>query len=513
MHYQKKVKAVIAVFLCTVLCIAAVSTPALHADAAGVSPGLNYVIDIILSKVGVHASQQYLEKFVEDVKTAWETERAGYETYCTENNLDPTDIQSQWQYRDECLTYNIHKYMISAVWAGTAGGVSLLKDLTNVAIVNSLLDTEDSTNISSGDEINIPDEAVEAVYEDFQNFVKEEGLGYYYVPVYKANEISVDIFTDRTSYDNFVLYVESSPNNTPVAAQFRGTTYNKAVRIYDNSLCPLYVGVPHNPNDYEYVKLYSYNDEWQFVSPYTWYYDGSGTIDINFTDSTSYSSYSSNANAQIDVRFSYSTDSYTTFNIMKFYAKERGRQIIFDSVSSMKSYSVGQRPVYYTTNNVYDNSVDNSIKVSGDYLINNGTYSYDTIYNNIQEGDIVNDNSINEVVNNTNSTIINNYYTESSGGDNSGGNSDDSGGGIGSLIGGIGDLLDFIVGVIGDLISVLTGFLDTIYNLLKSVGGTFTNFSGLLGELFVFIPKELIDLLTAGIGAGIAIALWKMFRR
>ena len=182
----------------------------------------------------------------------------------------------------------------------------------------------------------------------------------------------------------------------------------------------------------------------------------------------------------------------------------------------MKDYSVGIRPYYATTDDIYDNSVDNSINFTGDYIINNADkLSYDTVYNEIVNQNDYSENVVNNIVNDNTQTIINNYYyTNPDGGGDSGdsGDSGGSGGGLGSLIDGIGSVLNFIVTLIGDVLGLIAEFLDTVYVMIKNLGGSFTNFSNLLGELFTFIPQDLLDLIEAGIGVVIVVVVWKLFR-
>ena len=174
------------------------------------------------------------------------------------------------------------------------------------------------------------------------------------------------------------------------------------------------------------------------------------------------------------------------------------------------------------TYNNYDSTSNNNTVNTNTNQINNSTTTNSNIYNqstsNYREGDYY-DNTSNvtnidqSVINTTTQTIINNYYGDDSGGDDNGG-----GGGGGDDDSPIWEaLLQAIVSFfrkIGELIAaILTGILGLLTEVLDAIAEITTNFTGVtdfLGQVFDFLPSEIVSVLLLGATLGILISLIKM---
>lgn len=484
-------------------------TPALEVSAAStVNVSSETLYDIALAKVGIHVNNSLLSRLVNSHINALTGTAQSYWGFCKTEGLEKNaESWSAYVNSDSYATPIMQvvswlqqtEFFLKWCWNNDE------TDFLGSDLVNAVLGKDTAL---AGESYKLDDELVESIHDDFQTFIDLEGLGYYYVPVYDYNKLDVADFADIDSFTNLKEFINNHDSNIPIAEKYQNYNKKGLIYIWSSNKDTMYV----RPN-IDYDKISFYSNDW---SPSNLYYfcDQTYTWNLPCLDNTTMISYNTSfKNTFVDQLLL--TGDVNGFSHLRFYGKEPGRQIIFNTLDDLKMYSVGQRPVYYTTNNFYDNSVDNSVEVTGDYLVNNGgALSYDTIYNQIQEGDVTTDNSINEIVNSNNQTIINNYYyTEDTGDSGSGDSGSGSfGDGIASFFEGLKSILDFLLGIIGDLATTLTSFLGSVYDLIKNIGGQFTGFSELLGELFVFIPQEIIDLLTAGIGVIIVVCIFKWLK-
>lgn len=84
---------------------------------------------------------------------------------------------------------------------------------------------------------------------------------------------------------------------------------------------------------------------------------------------------------------------------------------------------------------------------------------------------------------------------------------------LGSLVGGIfSSIFGFLGNIISGLLSGITSIIGTLGNVFKSIIGLGGQFGGFLSSALVFIPKEIIDLIIAGISVAIICAVIKFIR-
>lgn len=507
-HFQKRFTKMIAFAMSAIIII---STMTVNVQAAvltttGTTLSLEKVIDMALTKTGIVANNNFLQKTQASILNMMNNTASSYSNYCEANALEKNEeTWAQYLSSDAYISlgfqlpYFILQCAEFLMWNLTPELYETDQERIQVAL-KALAGT---ASCVQGQTYSMSDEAVEYVRDTFDDVVETEGLGYYYVNVYPSNSIDINLFKSLADYQNCVSYIDSGLYNTAVFHM------SNCAYILDNWDKVYYVRQYSNFD--RPIRIYA--EDWNiFTNQY--YIEFNASKDIIWCDATTFKEYAVNEQFYTTCYIGESKSGYAG---LKFYSKEGGRQIIFEDITAMKEYSVGIRPFYSITDNYYDNSVDNSINFTGDYIVNNADkLSYDTIYNEIVNQNDYSENVVNNIVNDNTQTIVNNYYyTNPDGGGDSGDGGDDngSGGGLGALIDGIGSVLNFIVTLIGDALTLVTGFLDTIYTLLKNLGGSFTNFSGLLGELFTFIPQELIDLISASISVTIAVCLICLLKR
>lgn len=527
MQFQKRLIKVVAMFLCaltitfsitsslTINSYAAESTASASAELT-----LTKVIDMALTKTGVIANNNWLQKVQASFLNMMNGTASSYSSYCESNGLEKNEeTWTQYLSSDAYigLGFAIPNFVLQSVWAiewMLAPEQYAEEQKQMQAAVQALAETATCVQAET---YKLKDEAVEFVRDTFDDIVAEEGLGYYYVPTMKPSDVDVNWFNNSTYYNNFKTYINSSDNVTAISVASNSSYKFYDVYLYSNANCFNYVAYNKNSG------FYLYNDDWSSGKLLAYHFNlKSNYLTINYSDEESFKTLTGYTNKYEEYTLYQNSTLYSgTFvkssYVLLLFTKDGRQQIVYKTYNDFKNYNGGNKPVYHVTSDTYDITKDNSISYTGDYIINNGqNYSYDTVQNTIDNSvDNSTDESVTTIVNDSYNTIINNYYyTSPDSGEGGSGDSDDdsSGGGIGAIIDGIGSLLNFIVTLIGDVLSLIGSFLDTVYDMIKNLGGSFTNFSGLMGELFTFIPQDLMDLIEAGIGVAIVIVIWKMFK-
>lgn len=113
------------------------------------------------------------------------------------------------------------------------------------------------------------------------------------------------------------------------------------------------------------------------------------------------------------------------------------------------------------------------------------------------------------------------YYSVDESTDPGGGDDDDDSGGwlgklLNGLLSGIKGLLKVVFGFIGDVVNALlsgvTGIISTLIDAFKAVLSLGGHFGDFLAAALSFVPREIIDLLIAGIAVTIALAIIRFIR-
>lgn len=520
MQFQKRLIKVVAMFLCALtITFSITSSLTINSYAAVITASasaeltLTKVIDMALTKTGVIANNNWLQKVQASFLNMMNGTASSYSSYCEANGLEKNEeTWAQYLSSDAYigLGFAIPNYVLQSVWAiewMLAPEQYAEEQKQMQAAVQALAET---ATCVQGETYKLKDEAVEFVRDTFDNLVASEGIGYFYLNTYTSDYLDLDWYNTQESYNNAKQFIDDNYLTMCVYNYYPDTNsyydkYKTHRYIVLHESCLIYGFVSNG-----YVALYPYDSSWNQLSARELAIH-SHPHDIEFNSYDTFFGLS-NEKTSMELNYTYQGASYGGDCI--FFTKDGRKILVYSSLDSLKQYNGGNKPVYQVTNYNYSTTNDNSINFTGDYIVNNGIqYSYEIVQNTIDQSQSNTDASVSTSVNDSYNTIINNYYytTPDSGGDGNG-DGGDSGGGLGSLLDGIGSLLNFVVTLIGDVLSLIGSFLDTVYDMIKNLGGSFTNFSGLMGELFTFIPQDLMDLIEAGIGVAIVIVIWKMFR-
>lgn len=178
-----------------------------------------------------------------------------------------------------------------------------------------------------------------------------------------------------------------------------------------------------------------------------------------------------------------------------------------------------------TTYNNYDTNSDNSISTNSS-VVNNSTTTNNEIYNDASESfqeyysNEENYNIDNSVVINNTTEIIYNYYGDdnggggSGGGEGGGGSDDDNDDVIWTAL--LKAIADFFK-KLGELIAtVLTGLVTIFTSILTAIATIVDDFSGItdfLGQIFAWLPSEIITLMSLGLTTALFAAFLTWFKK
>lgn len=183
---------------------------------------------------------------------------------------------------------------------------------------------------------------------------------------------------------------------------------------------------------------------------------------------------------------------------------------VFSTLNAYKNYNSGSPQPYYFGSGY--GTTTGSVNLNTSNMSNSGNY-YSNVVNNVQSGWTA--EQVLELVD----KVINTGGGSGSGGSGSG-SSDNPfsflgtiGEAVGKLVGGIGDFIAQVVGgivdAILDLINMFVGE-DGILNKLTSLINT--GFNTFLGDMFSWLPSEVVTCFTACLLVGIFFAIWKIIR-
>lgn len=397
-----------------------------------------------------------------------------------------------------------------------------LLDKLGTDIEDVLTETDTSGNIS------VPSETVYMINECFNGLQDSYSVGWRYEEVHAVSELPSHVFGTPQAYENAKLYISSS--EYPVSFHIEKHRQDSYSLYFTSNNADYYYVLSKTENYGSYMDMTDYGYTWQIYDGLWNEYDRSYQVQVNTSQFalTSKDDFEEMANAGYGLYGGYISLPYyeygeneelakkNEYSLYAFYGKASGKIKVYYSLDDVKKYYAGNTP-YYMTNRQYSDSVDNSFNVSGEYLQNNGgNFSYEQIREQINNSNATTDNSVSNIVNDYSQTIINNYYgSGGSSGDNEGDNGGSEGSildGISSLLGGVKDIVGFLLSVIGDILGLIAEVFNTIFEAIKAVGSVFLGFTGLLAELFPFIPEDLINFLTLAVEATVGIAIWRMLK-
>lgn len=524
----EKMKRAVTLALCAVVLSLSISTaysvPVQAADTE-VSISLEKLLDMCLTKTGVSANNNLLQKVQASILNTLNGTVSSYSEYCKANGLEKNDVSWSEYLNSEAYAmcgYQFPSFLLDCIYffdwlfADSDGG-SLQQQIMESDYVQFLCD---SAVAVQGEKYVVSDEAVEYIRKEFDTVADEE-VGYFYIDSYSPDDLYPLWFETTAQYEHVKKCLESGSGLYSLL--FRGL--NKATADSSNSyICDgirveiykegFFVGTLTDG----YAQFYCLDETNDNYCTYRYYdseYSYSGFMAVDSLENLdSYNSEHDFYQGEgFDNRLYFDVHNGTSSLPTKDYHffTNDGRQIkIWKSLNHYRLEASGYQPYYVITTYDYSTTNDNSMTFDGNYYRNNGdVYSYDTVKETIDNSV---DNSYTEIDNSI-TNIVNNYYGSSGSDDNSGdssGNGDSSSGaGVTDFLTGLTDLFDFILGLLGNIISLLSTFLNSALSLLSGLGTLFGGFSDLLGEMFTFLPEEFIDALTAGLTLLIGLAIYK----
>ena len=372
-------------------------------------------------------------------------------------------------------------------------------------------------HLNDDGELVIDDDLADAIYNT-TNIYLEEYTGWYNITTQCHTELQAVDFSSKEHYSTVktILSNDLGDNGAiPVlslsfsmtddsedglkygvsrAETFDITEYMFVCQSYDET------------NDI--VKYNRYNENWELDvigdGTYTFYEYLNNEIEMHTSNQWVHSWYG----------YSYiSTRDYTTTGLSQYNRTlftSTPRQIrVYKTVEDMKSYSVGQR-TYYATSQYYnyDTSKDNTCNISDSQLNGSSVYGDVTniIINNYTDPDGLTEDELRE--------ILDDYF----GNGNGSGDDSDNGSGSGS---GLGDLLDGLGSVGNAIMSILGKLLEYIGKALDLISGTVTkvidiipkNITNLLGAIFPFFPQEWLTAIELGLVLAVIVGIVGLFKK
>ena len=343
-------------------------------------------------------------------------------------------------------------------------------------VINGVVSYEEWLSMHLGvdenDNLTIDDELSDVIYQSV-NFYIEEYTGWYECRTIDYKILSANEFPSQGVYNAFIAYCTQNIKGTDKTIFARSYLSNQNY-------------IPTSPA-YSNIEYYS-KEGWSMgVDAYITQDWETIYVDLNRLNADGYTDFNDGSYNYTYIRYEDSTE----FQTPSVPITDGARTVrVYKSLEDLKSYSVGQRPYYYTSKfKEYNANGDNSCIITDSQL--NGSSLY---------GDVVNNNIIVEGGNGLTEDqlmrIIDAILSANNGGGNSGGGSvsgNDSGGGdgLGGLLGGLGAIGDVILSILGKLLEYIGKAVqllsDTVFKVIDLIP---QNITTLIGGLFPFLPQE-----------------------
>lgn len=520
------------------------SVPVYAANTTYADMNLTKLVDIVLTKQGVAASESSLRYIVEtwkqkrneeivdfiaDVEIAINDGSISLDTV-TSSALDSIGDMSSFTKK---LIKHVYGDRKLSEWI-TLGFIPSDGDLTEVALGLAKGDYENGGGRRRGSTYTVTQDAIQSITNAFEVWW-EDNMGYYVYRVPSVDDIPVTMFASMSAREQMKKCVRALENSgyipiLNISNGYDGSNCTGSFQAIDSSSYLL-------KKDWGWrYSVYMYDSNWEKV----------GYEDIGFNGREN--SYS----------FQYSDFEYECFEVLQtfdvsfvpyiyYWTDYAGGGAIFSGVvgshsynikvfktlNALKLYSCGQQEVYITP--TYSIGTVNNVTYSGDYYCDNSAiYNHGIVQdsiNNIQ-GDLT-DSIVDSVVDDSVTNITNNYYYGDTSGDGSGGGSgdgsssdkdDDNDGPFDGFLGSLGDLLGNAIGIIDDLLGMILQFivdafnvilsmLSSVIELINTFGGETSGLAGALAAFFPFIPEEIFSVMTASIYIICGLAIINYFKK
>lgn len=535
-HKQKTKNRILVTLICLSVTIATIANP-LKVEAAKGAPYYSNerVTDIALTKTGVVANASIIADISTEVSQLLKQALESYMGWLTNKGYTEATVQSFYDFMQECKNDTSGQMVYRLIRADILNPDIIVeminKNKEDIDLYLDLYYLTTGKDASEEKNITLSNDLVVFIRELFNEYI-DDNCDYYLLNTFSSKNVNPMWFETKEYYDKFVSYLEGIDYPIYLTGGQSSASYNY-LRIDDTNTY-----VFSNYTVYPMLKDFGLVYEAQEASKYFYNYK---IYDMQWNTYTMGSKkYSSTAQNNIKASdmegLANSGNHYRVYSEMNIRVGDAdviagiftsdGRPIkVFKTLDKFKLYSVGMQPYYITDSyNTYEAN-DNSVTVGGDYVTgSNYQTSYSTVQNEIDNSETVNESIVNNIVNDNSQTIINNYASSvvpEGGGSDGGEDGDDGDGGggggildgLGSLIGGATDIIGFLLGLVGDALSLISSLFTTLFDALKALGTMFGGFGGFLGEIFGFIPTELINFIVLAIEASVAIAIWRQFKK
>lgn len=514
----KKLKKITVIALCAVIVMCSAVSPL--TVSAMTDSSASKIVDVALTKTGIVANKSVLNAVEDKLANVVRDTLKLYDAWLDENPSKEVGVE----------TFN---EFVDGGGLSTFAYKAIEPHLNRKFIVTLMLEYRDSlddapvdiTEVITGETsilgkiLNLPSALVNFIRSLFNEYATENS-DFYYIDTYTASDVNPLWFESPQAYQNFCYQI----NNVSELVYIRAKdSINVVPRTDDTSgvICEWYLHKFDNEvlfvdNSYSKYRwrIDLYNENWE--KGYDVYMTEKEPLtqseigQFTFDDCTRLVSGWMTMSDYMDIYVSGATIGH-----LGIWTND-GRPIkVYKNETAMKNATLGKCDYYVTNNSNKYETTDNSVNVSGDYLVSDSyTYSHDIVQTEIDNSETITNETVNNIVNNNTTTIINNYASSVS---PDGGSSDEGGGGIldglGGLVSGITDFVGFLLGLVGDALSLITSLFTTLFDAVKAIGSVFTGFTGLLGDIFGFIPSELVNFLVLAVEAAVAVAIWKQFKK
>lgn len=509
MHIHSRITKIICTLLCALTIVSCIGNVTLIAQASDIpfagqsATYLEKLIDMALSKAGVIAEEAVIDKVKNEYINFLMEAGDGYLTYLKDNGIEDVSIESWKAYINQSSYPEWRKnFMLTYPEIAVNYYGQFQENIDNIIISEEeALYALGITDAKYGKQYTLPSVAVNFFRNLFENR-KAEIAPYIMIPTYSPDTIPASAFTSGTYYNNFrsvlggagdnliLLYNIYDSSQGAISAYGRTTMFR-----FSDTTNSLFGNI--GTGDALYTNVSFYNSSW---TESLVYYDG-------VCDVADYATFREKATNGSFGTFTIYNSTYSSTSGLecRYICTSDGRNIpFFKDLASLKAYDAGQSPYYTTrTYNNWDSSTDNSITYTGDYLIDNSTERTYTTINSSEDYSQTNiDNSVTNITNNYIYTNPDAPSDDNEEDNNETGESDDNlslGDALAIWVTALKEFIIFALNLLGEAVNLISGFLNDALSLLSGLTDSFSGFTALLGDMFGFIPQEVVDALSAGI--------------
>lgn len=344
-------------------------------------------------------------------------------------------------------------------------------------------------SVNDEGELIVNDELADAMYQAVNVYI-EEYTGWYNYQTIDYKKFPSANFPSQGLYNAFLSYCSQQLKGTDKTLVIMNT-FNKLNNVY-------YFPISNALEDVEYYTsgtpttfcMGYITQDWNTISPNLYRMDDTGIAAAIYTSVKYVHFGTTNSGTYLPI-----TDGTRTVRVYK-------------SLEDLKSYSVGQRPYYYTSKfQDYDINGDNSCIISESQL--NGSSVYGDVINYIIEypdSDGLTEDELRD--------ILDDYFKDKEDDDDSGSGSGGSGGsGLGGFLDGIGAIGDALLGILGKLLEYVGKAIDLLSETVTKVIDIIPkNITALLGGIFPFLPEEWLTAIELSLVLAVIVGIVRIFK-